>query len=148
VGQPAPDFALRDQHGREQTPASRRGTRNVLLVFYPFAFTGVCTGEVQRLNEQLEAFDELHTDVVAVSCDSVPALRAFADREGLALPLASDFWPHGEVSRAYDAFDPVLGCATRATFVIDRAGLVQWSVRSEISDARDTNDYLRALGDL
>jgi mycoredoxin-dependent peroxiredoxin len=124
------------------------GARNLLLVFYPFAFTGVCTAELRQLNDRFHALDELQTDVVAVSCDSVPALRAFADREGLALPLASDFWPHGAVSTAYDALDPVLGCATRATFAIDRAGIVRWTARTGISDARDIDDYMKALRDL
>ena len=83
-----------------------------------------------------------------MSCDSVAVAARVRRAGGLGSRWLSDFWPHGEVSRSYDAFDPVLGCATRATFVIDRAGFVRWSVRSEISTARDTNDYLRALGEL
>jgi mycoredoxin-dependent peroxiredoxin len=148
VGDLAPDLTLRDQHGQPQSLQARRGTRNVLLVFYPFAFTGVCTGEMRALSEHAAAWEDLGTDVLAVSCDTVPALRAFAEQEGIELPLLSDFWPHGQVATAYDAFDQSLGCAVRATFVIDRAGVIGWTVRNEIPDARQISDYLTALAEL
>jgi mycoredoxin-dependent peroxiredoxin len=117
----------------------------VLLVFFPFAFTGVCTGELRALSDNATAWADLDTDVIAVSCDPVPSLRAFADQEKLEVPLASDFWPHGAVSTAYGAFDSALGCAGRATFVIDRTGVTRWTVRTAIPDARDVTDYLKAL---
>ncbi|HWB67065.1 MAG TPA: peroxiredoxin [Mycobacteriales bacterium] len=148
VGDPAPAFKLRDHHGQEHSLDTRLGNRNVLLVFYPFAFTGVCTGEMRDLSEHAVEWSELGTDVMAVSCDPIPSLRAFADQEGLAIPLLSDFWPHGEVSSAYGAFDDMLGAAGRATFVIDRDGVVRWTVRTEIAQARDVADYVKALGSL
>jgi peroxiredoxin len=148
VGDVAPDFRLRDQHGQEQALMLRRGSRNVVLVFYPFAFTGVCTGEMRALAGCVPDLDALDTDVIAVSCDTVPSLRAFADREGLAFPLVSDFWPHGEVSTSYGAFEPALGAAGRATFVIDRDGVVRWTVRHAIAEARDVTDYVKALAEL
>lgn len=148
VGDTAPAFQLRDQHGVEQSLGSRSGQRNVLLVFYPFAFTGVCSGELLALQEHLADWAERGTDVLAVSCDPVPSLRAFADREGLTLPLLSDFWPHGKVSKAYGAFDDSLGAAGRSTYLIDTAGTVRWTVRSAIAEARDINGYLEALDDL
>jgi peroxiredoxin len=148
VGQPAPLFQLRDQHGAEQSLAARAGERNVLLVFYPFAFTGVCSGEMLALQEHSGEWDGLAADVLAVSCDPVPSLRAFADSAGLEIPLLSDFWPHGKVSKAYGAFDDTLGAAGRATYVIDKSGTVRWTVSNAIADARDINDYLKALTDL
>jgi mycoredoxin-dependent peroxiredoxin len=148
VGDPAPDFSLRDQHGQQQTLSARRGRRNVLLVFYPFAFTGVCSGELRALSDGAAEWDGFATDVIAVSCDTVPSLRAFADQESLQLVLASDFWPHGEVSRSFDAFDDSLGCAARATYLIDRDGVIRWSVRSAIADPRDITDYVKALAAL
>ena len=111
VGDTAPAFQLRDQHGSEQSLASRSGERNVLLVFYPFAFTGVCSGEMIELQHHADAWAERGTDVLAVSCDSVPALRAFADTNGLTIPLLSDFWPHGKVAAAYGCFDDTLGAS-------------------------------------
>jgi mycoredoxin-dependent peroxiredoxin len=148
IGAAAPELALRDQHGQEQTLAARLGTRNVLLVFYPFAFTGVCTGELRALADHAGAWDDLRTDVIAVSCDSVPALRAFAEQEKLDFPLASDGWPHGKVAMSYDAFDSSLGCARRATYVIDRDGIIRWAVCTAIPHARNVADYLEALDGL
>lgn len=145
VGDTAPAFQLRDQHGSEQSLASRSGERNVLLVFYPFAFTGVCSGEMIELQHHADAWAERGTDVLAVSCDSVPALRAFADTNGLTIPLLSDFWPHGKVAAAYGCFEDTLGAAGRATYVIDRVGTIRWTVQSAIADARDINGYLKAL---
>jgi peroxiredoxin len=148
VGDTAPAFTLRDQHGQDQSLAARRGQRNVLLVFYPFAFTGVCSGEMRALNEHAASWEERGCDVLAVSCDSVPSLRVFADQEGFGFPLLSDFWPHGGVSTAYGAFDETLGAAGRSTFLIDRDGVVRWTVRTAIPDAREITDYLKALADL
>jgi peroxiredoxin len=148
VGDTAPAFMLRDQHGREQSLASRSGSRNMLLVFYPFAFTGVCSGEMRALSERATEWDALATDVLAVSCDPVPSLRAFADHAGLEIPLLSDFWPHGAVSKAYGAFDDSIGAAGRSTYVIDQAGIVRWTVSNAIADARDITDYLNALSDI
>jgi mycoredoxin-dependent peroxiredoxin len=145
TGARAPDFSLADQHGRLQSLVARRGTRHVLLVFFPFSFTGVCAGELKALSDNAGHWDDLGADVLAVSCDPTPSQRAFADREGFELLVLSDFWPHGEVARAYEAFEPVLGAATRSTFVIDRSGVVRWTVRNAIADARDVGDYLRAL---
>jgi peroxiredoxin len=148
VGDAAPAFTLRDQHGQEQSLESRAGSRTVLLVFYPFAFTGVCSGEMKALSDHSKQWEELGTDVLAVSCDPVPSLRAFADKEGLGIPLLSDFWPHGVVSKKYDAFDESLGAAGRRTYVIDPTGTIRWTIRTAIPNARDIDDYLKALAEL
>lgn len=148
IGDAAPEFSLRDQHGQDQTLASRRDSRNVLLVFYPFAFTGVCTGEMRALSQNASQWEGFGTDVIAVSCDSVPSLRAFAEQERLTFPLVSDFWPHGAVSTRYGAFDEDLGAAGRATYAIDRTGTIRWTIRTAIPNARDITDYLKALADL
>ena len=144
-GDPAPPFSLPDQHGQTQSLADRSGRRAVLLVFFPFAFTGVCNGEMHALSDHAESWDELGTDVLGVSCDTVPALRRFSDQERLAVPLLSDFWPHGVVSSAYGVFQDTIGAAARGSFVIDRDGVVRWTVRSEMSQARDVHDYVAAL---
>ena len=105
VGDVPPDFTLPDQYGRQVSAATWRGDRNVVLVFYPFAFTGICTGELREIRDTLEDFQHDGIQVLAISCDPVPALRAWADQEGYFFPLLSDFWPHGEVSRALGVFD-------------------------------------------
>ncbi|KAB8170840.1 redoxin domain-containing protein [Streptomyces sp. 3MP-14] len=144
-GTQAPEFTLRDQHGQSVSLADFRGRKNVVLLFYPFAFTGVCTGELCELRDRLPDFVNDGVQLLAVSNDPAPALRVFSEQEGLDYPLLSDFWPHGEVSRAYGVFAEDKGCAVRGTFVIDTSGTVRWTVVNDLPDARDLDDYVAAL---
>jgi mycoredoxin-dependent peroxiredoxin len=145
VGDDAPDVLLQDQHGRSQSLAARRGSRQVLLVFFPFAFTGVCSGELRELSDNAAAIASFGADVLAVSCDAVPALRAFADSQQLEIPLLSDFWPHGEVASSYGAFDATNGIAGRSSFLIDRDGVVRWTTSTAVQQPRPISAYLHAL---
>lgn len=145
VGEQAPDFELSDQHGQDVSLSKFRGAKKVVAVFYPFAFSGVCTGEMREIRERLPTFQNDGVELLALSCDPLYALRVFADREGLSFPLLSDFWPHGEVAKAYGVFDADRGCAGRATFVIDRDGVVRWSVHNALPDARSLAEYERVL---
>src|SRR4051794_17145322 len=115
VGDAAPDFTLKDQSGNDVTLSSFRGDQNVVLVFYPFTFTGVCEGELCSLRDDLADFQTKNAQVVAVSCDSRHAQAQWASRQGYTFPLLSDFWPHGEVSKSYGVFNDALGCANRTT---------------------------------
>jgi peroxiredoxin len=148
AGEPAPDLRLNDQHGRTVALGDFRGRRNVLLMFFPFAFTSVCTGELRAVQDELPSFQNADTQVLAVSCDSMHALRAFSEAERLDVPLLSDFWPHGTVSRAYGVFAEDKGCALRGTFVIDKQGAVRWTVVNGLPDARDLRAYAKALAAL
>ena len=122
LGTPAPDFTLRDQFGQDVSLSSYRGEKAVAIVFYPYAFSGVCTGEMAGIRDRLAELMTFGSEVLAVSCDPVYALRAFADADGLNFPLLSDFWPHGEVCRAYDVFNEVKGArAARRTSSTGRA---------------------------
>ncbi|MEU9451638.1 peroxiredoxin [Streptomyces sp. NPDC048277] len=145
VGDKAPDFELKDNHGRTVKLSDFRGEKNVVLLFYPFAFTGVCTGELCELRDNLPRFQDRDTQLLAVSNDSIHTLRVFAEQEGLEYPLLSDFWPHGDTSRAYGVFDETKGCAVRGTFVIDKEGVVRWTVVNALPDARDLDEYVTAL---
>ncbi|MFT4264855.1 MAG: peroxiredoxin [Nocardioides sp.] len=145
VGEPAPDFTLRDQFGADVTLSSYAGTKAVALLFYPAAFSGVCTGEMSAVRARLDEFMTFDTEVLALSCDPVYALRAFAEADGLNFPLLSDFWPHGEVARAYRVFDERKGMARRSSYVIDRSGHVSWSVHNANADGRDLDEHLRQL---
>ncbi|MFI1757157.1 peroxiredoxin [Streptomyces sp. NPDC020571] len=145
VGDKAPDFELKDNHGATVRLSEFRGRKNVVLLFYPFAFTGVCTGELCEVRDHLPQFADRDTQVLAVSNDSIHTLRVFAEQEGLEYPLLSDFWPHGNVSRAYGVFDEDKGCAVRGTFVIDQEGVVRWTVVNGLPDARDLTEYVKAL---
>jgi len=148
VGQPAPDFELPDQHGQRVPLASFRGSTPVLLVFYPFVFSRVCTGELRTLRDTWADPVSDGVQLLAISCDPMFSLRAFADADGLQFPLLSDFWPHGAVSSAYGIFDSDRGCPTRSSFLIDRTGVVRWLAHNASRDARDIADYPRVLGDL
>jgi peroxiredoxin len=148
VGDKAPDFELKDNHGATVRLSDFRGEKNVVVLFYPFAFTGVCTGELCELRDNLPKFVNDDVQLLAVSNDSIHTLRVFAEQEGLEYPLLSDFWPHGEVSRAYGVFDADKGCAVRGTFIVDKEGVVRWSVVNALPDARDLNEYLAALDTL
>ncbi|MBL1104728.1 peroxiredoxin [Streptomyces sp. 5-8] len=148
VGDKAPDFELKDNHGRTVKLSDFRGEKNVVLLFYPFAFTGVCTGELCELRDNLPKFADRDTQLLAVSNDSIHTLRVFAEQEGLEYPLLSDFWPHGNVSRAYGVFDEDKGCAVRGTFIVDKEGVVRWTVVNGLPDARDLGDYVKALDTL
>ncbi|MET7758825.1 peroxiredoxin [Streptomyces sp. NPDC005389] len=145
VGTEAPDFALKDNHGRTVRLSDFRGEKNVVLLFYPFAFTGVCAGELGELRDNLAVFVNDDTQLLAVSNDSIHTLRVFAEQESLEYPLLSDFWKHGEASRAYGVFDEEKGCAVRGTFIIDKEGVVRWTVVNALPDARDLGEYVKAL---
>lgn len=145
AGDEAPGFALPDQHGRTVRLADFRGVKNVVLLFFPFAFTSVCTGELRTVQDRLPEFQNDHVQLLAASCDSMHALRAFSDGEGLDFPVLSDFWPHGTAARSYGVFAADKGCAVRGTFVIDRRGTVRWTVVNGLPDARDLDEYAKAL---
>lgn len=148
VGDPAPDFALRDQHGQTVRLSDLRGRKAVLVVFYPWAFSGVCGGELTALQAALDDLVADDLEVLTVSTDSMYALRAFADQQGFTFPMLSDFWPHGEVAEAYGVLHPEIGIALRGSFLVDRDGVVRWTVVKGIPDARDVDDYRKAIADL
>jgi peroxiredoxin len=148
VGQQAPEFALRDQNNQVVSLADFRGRKNVVLLFYPYAFTRVCEGELCAIRDDLPSFQNDDVQVLTVSVDTVFAHRVWAEREGFDFPLLADFWPHGEVSRAYGCFDEQRGCSTRGTYVIDKDGIVRWQVVNAIPDGRDQAEYLKVLAEL
>lgn len=148
VGTPAPDFELRNQHGEKVRLSQFRSERNVVVVFYPFSFTGVCTQELCSLRDDVSEFDNDSVALLAISCDSWAVQKRFAAEQGYSFNVLSDFWPHGAVAQAYGVFDERLGCPLRGTFVIDREGIVGWSTVNAIPDARQLDDYRKALADL
>ena len=148
IGKPAPDFTLKDQHGQDVSPSDFRGRKNLVIVFYPFAFSRVCTGELCELRDNIADFSDDQTALVAVSCDHMFSLRAFAEHDAISFPLLSDYWPHGGVSTAFGIFNEKVGCSGRATFIVDRDGVLRWQVENEIPNARDIDDYRKILADL
>jgi mycoredoxin-dependent peroxiredoxin len=148
IGSTAPDFTLKDQNNGEVTLSEFRGAKNVVLLFYPATFTGVCQGELRAIQDNLATFQNEDVQVLTVSVDSSFANKVWADQEGFTFPILSDFWPHGAVAQAYGVFNATVGRATRGTFVIDKEGTVRWTVVNGLPDARDHDEYARVLKEL
>jgi peroxiredoxin len=147
AGDLAPEFTLKNQHGQEISLSGLRG-RPVVLVFFPFAFSGICTGELCEIRDNLSVFADKNVELVAISCDHFFSNRVFAEREGYEFDVLSDFWPHGAVARAFGVFDEKAGAARRGSFLIDSEGVIRWSVEHPIGEARDFEGYRKALASL
>lgn len=145
VGAEAPDFLLKDQNNQEVRLSDFRGRKNVLLVFYPLAFTGTCQGELCAVRDNLNDFVNDAVQVLTVSVDSPFAHKVWADREGYEFPLLADFWPHGAVAQAYGVFNDERGFANRGTFLVDREGVVRFAEMNMPGEARDQDAWRKAL---
>ena len=148
-GQPAPDFTLKDHEGNDVTLSSFEGDKPVVLVFYPFTFTGVCEGELCSLRDDVAEFDAAGVQLLAVSCDSRHSQRVWAEQQGWTFPVLSDFWPHGAAAQAYGVFNADLGCAIRATFLIGKDGTIVDAFETpDLGTARDKSRYAEAIAKL
>lgn len=147
IGAPAPAFALANQHGEPVSLDGLRG-RTVVLVFFPWAFSRVCDGELEDLRDGFATVAGPDVRLLAISIDSRFALRALADAEGLTFDLLSDAWPHGEVARHYGVFDDERGAARRGSFIIDAHGVLRARILSGTNDPRSLDEYRRALASL
>ncbi|MGA1082487.1 MAG: peroxiredoxin [Candidatus Nanopelagicales bacterium] len=145
VGDRAPEFSLKNQSGEMVSLADFAGKKNVLVMFYPFAFSGICTGEICEINEDLPKFQNDDVEMISISCDPHHALRAFAEKENIKTILLSDFWPHGAVAKEYGVFLEDLGFANRGTFLIDKSGNVRWKTITSPGEARVSEEYKKAL---
>jgi mycoredoxin-dependent peroxiredoxin len=146
VGDQAPDFTLKDQNNQEWTLSEFQGDRNVLVVFYPLAFSGICTGELDQLRDDLAEFAAVQ--VLAVSVDSAYTLKAWSDQQGYDFPLLSDFWPHGKVAQDYGVFNDKAGLANRGTFLVDTDGEIRFAEVNQPGEARDQTIWKQALAAL
>lgn len=145
VGAEAPGFALKDQNNQVVRLADFHGRKAVLLVFYPFTFTGTCQGEMSGIQDSLPDFQNSSVQVLAVSVDSVYSHKVWATQEKFDFPLLADFWPHGEIAQAYEVFNAGGGMANRGTFVIDRTGIIRFAEEAGPGAARDQNAWRAAL---
>jgi len=137
VGHTAPDFTLADQYGSSHTLAEAVRDRHALLVFFPFAFSGICTGELLEIQLNIDRFVNDDVEVFGVSCDPAPALKSWAAIEGYRFPLLSDFWPHGQVARSYGVFHEESGMAVRGTFLVTPERRVRWALTLGPGEQRD-----------
>ena len=148
VGSAVPDFTLRDEHRQDVTLSAVYAEGPVVVVFYPFAFSGICGGELCELRDNIADFEADGVQVLAVSTDTVHSLRAWSEQEKYPFPLLSDFWPHGAATQAYGVFNEVAGCADRGSFLIDTRGVLRWSVVNGIGEARPLAAYREAIAAL
>lgn len=148
VGDTAPDFTLPNEHGEAVNLSQIAATRPVVLVFVPAAFTGICTGEYCELRDNISLFNDTHVQLLGISVDPKTALRVWKEQEQLDFPLLSDFWPHGEVARAYGVFLEDRGVATRATFIIDDTLTIRAAFVNPPGEARPISAYREALAAL
>jgi peroxiredoxin len=145
VGATAPDFTLKDQYGKNFT-LSRQKSKRVLLSFQPLAWTSVCVNQMKTLEENYEKIASLNTVPVGLGVDAIPSKKAWSDHMGLKhLRMLSDFWPHGEVAKAYGLFRQDGGTSERANVIIDEKGKVVWVKVYEISQLPDINEVIAAL---
>ena len=148
TGQQAPDFELKDPGGKTVKLSDFSGAP-VLLVFYPFTFTGICEGELCQLRDDYSKYEKSGVQVVAVSCDTKNAQGLWKEQMGYQFPVLSDFWPHGAAARAYGVFNEAVGCANRATFLIDNQGVIVDSFATDdLGTAREATRYDEALAKL
>jgi peroxiredoxin len=145
VGDVAPDFALKDQNNQEVRLSALLAERAVLVVFYPFAFTGTCRGELTEIREHVSDFANDRVQVVTISVDTVFSHRVWAEQEGYNFPLLADFWPHGAVAQAYGVFSERTGAANRGTFLVDQDGVIRFAEMNGLGEARDQDQWRRAL---
>ncbi|MEY3128440.1 MAG: hypothetical protein RIS06_996 [Actinomycetota bacterium] len=148
IGSVAPDFELVNQHGQKISLSSYQGKKNVVVIFYPFAFSGICTGELCALRDDLAAFQNEKVELISISCDPMYANKVFAEKEGYKFQVLSDFWPHGDIAKAYGVFDENRGCATRGSFIIGTDGKIKWMVVNGLGEARNIAEYKAALSAL
>ncbi|RLY94753.1 peroxiredoxin [Kocuria tytonicola] len=143
TGSTAPDFRLPNREGESRTLSQYRGAP-VVLVFFPFAFSPICTDELCHLQDHTDTFEEFGARVLCISTDSHYALDAFARQESYDFEMLSDHWPHGEVARAYGVFDEQEGCARRHTVTVDASGIVRDVSSADMTEAREW-DRLRGV---
>jgi peroxiredoxin len=148
LGEPAPDFTLRDQNNEEVSLSSFRDEKAVLIIFYPLAFTGICTGELCRVRDELSTFQNDDVQVLTISVDSVFSHKVFSEREGYEFPLLSDFWPHGRVAQQYGVFNETTGFADRGTFLVDKTGVIRFTEHNGPGQGRDATVWQEAIKSL
>ena len=147
VGQPAPEFTLKDQDQKEIKLSDYRG-KNVVILFYPLDWSPVCTDEHARFMSSLGQFEKLNAQVLGLSVDSHWSHKAFAEKMGVAYPLLADFQPRGAVADQFGVYHADKGITGRAIIIIDQAGKVAWLKRYGFGDVPDKKEVAQALAQL
>jgi len=148
VGDTAPEFTLPDTGNNKVSLSDFRGKQNVVLAFFPYAFSGTCSAQMKSCETDIGRFQSLDTAVLGISLDARYSLAAWADQLGITFTLLSDFYPQGAVVDAYGVRHPA-GMAERAVFIIDKNGVIRWiHVHRPISEAPNNEEILAVLSTL
>jgi peroxiredoxin len=142
AGDPAPDFTAKSTAGEMVTLSSFQGRRNVLLAFFPLAFTSTCTEELCDFTRDQFNFGELDVEIIPISVDSVDSLRAFKERDHISTDMVSDF--KRVISRAYGVLDEARFYSKRSYFLVDKQGIVRWSHVEEHNGLKRPNEEILA----
>lgn len=148
IGDQAPDFELVNQYGETVQLSRFVGEKAVVLVFYPLSFSGICTGELCELRDNIAKFEREGVELLAISVDSKFVQKKFAEEQGYKFSVLADFWPHGAVAKEYGVFLDESGIANRATFVINKDGALVAKFVTAPGQARSLDEYDRALASL
>ena len=145
IGDAAPAFELPNQD-REMVSVDALKGRKSLIVFIPFPFTGICEGELCMIRDNMADLGHMDANVVAITVHAVPTNKAWADANHFGFSVLSDYWPHGEVAKAYGAFNEAVGAANRFTFVLDEDATVRSIISTEsLGIGREFDEYTKAL---
>jgi peroxiredoxin len=145
VGTTAPRFELIDQERNPVTSDDLKGEKS-LVVFIPFPFSGICSGELCMIRDRLAALNELDANVVVITVDTHFTNAKWSSDNGFQFPVLSDYWPHGAIAQAYEAFNEKVGAANRVTYVLDEEGTIRQVIDSgSLGTPREFDDYVEAL---
>jgi peroxiredoxin len=147
VGQPAPEFTLKDQNQKEVRLSDYQG-KNVVIVFYPLDWSPVCTNEHACFVNEMKNFEKLNAQILGLSVDSIWSHKAWAEKMGISYPLLADFQPRGSVADKFGVFLADKGITGRAIAIIDKQGNLAWFKNYEISQVPDVAEVAGALGKL
>jgi mycoredoxin-dependent peroxiredoxin len=147
-GQPAPDFALKDQNQKEVRLSEFRGKRNVVLVFYPLDWSPTCSSEHACFVNDMKQFERLNAQILGISIDSIFSHKAWAEKMGIGYPLLADFHPRGQVAEQFGVYLPDRGISGRAIAIVDQQGRVAWFKQYGIPEVPDIKEVAAALAKL
>lgn len=145
IGDQAPDFELVNQFGETVKLSDFRGEKAVVIVFYPLSFSGICTGELCELRDNIAMFKNDNVELLAISVDSKYVQKQFAEHEKYDFSVLADFWPHGATAEKYGVFLSEAGISNRATFVVDKEGNLAAKFITAPGQARSLGEYQRAI---
>jgi mycoredoxin-dependent peroxiredoxin len=145
VGQPAPEFTLKDQSQQEVKISDFRGKKNVVILFYPLDWSPVCTNEHACIVNDMKKFETLDAQILGLSVDSAWSHKAYAEKMGIRYPLLADFHPRGAVAEKFGVYLADKGITGRAIAIVDKGGKIAWFKQYDIPTVPDFTEVAHAL---